>query len=401
MRKTGIIKPYNIVLNEDDNSAEINMYGEVVDKHPVDYWTGQPVEGNFIAVNDFLKDLDGMKTKDNIIVHINSVGGDLYAGISIYNRLKALPANVTTINDGLAASAGSIIFQAGNTRKVNAGSNIMVHQAMGLLIGYYQTNDLKQIIKQLEAGNKAAANIYAEASGREFEAMKNMVDKETWLTGQEAVDAGLADEVIDSEVPISMSLTADKTHLLVNGVSLSTRCMSNIPASIPIMPDNKVGSTAATEPIVDKNKKERSTNNMDIKNLDEMRAAFPDILAQAEATAREEGRTAGIAEERARIQGIEAIQNAIADQAMITNAKYGEKPLTAEQLAFKAMQAQAAIGAKILNDIEADGKASKADEVGATPNNGPEGEGGEPEDIEKEVTEAVNLFNKLRSGGKK
>lgn len=399
MNKTGVIKPYNIVVNEADNSAEINMYGEVVEQHPVDWWTGEPVPGNFIAVDDFLRDLEDLKTRNSITVHINSVGGDLYAGISIYNRLKSLPANVVTINDGLAASAGSIIFQAGNTRQVHPGSNIMVHQAMGLLIGYYQTNDLKQVIKQLDAGNKAAVAIYAEASGREPEAMKSMVDKETWLTGQEAVDAGLADEVIDSGVPISMSLTADRSHMMVNGVSLSTRGMSNIPAGIPVLPANKTVSPAAPAPVDDKTKTERSTD-MEIKNLDELRAAYPDLLAQAETAAREEGRTAGVTEERARIQGIEAIQGAIADQAMITGAKYGEKPLTAEQLAFQAMQAQAAIGATVLKNMTKDGAESGAEGVPAAPNAGPEGQEGDPVDTEKEIADTVNLFNKLM-GGKK
>lgn len=109
-----IIKAYNI-LDVGENDAEINMYGEVVDTRPIDFWTGEPVGGNFIMLDEFLRDLDGLKSKSNITIHINSVGGDLYGGISIYNRLKALPANITTINDGLAASAGSIIFQAGNT----------------------------------------------------------------------------------------------------------------------------------------------------------------------------------------------------------------------------------------------------------------------------------------------
>lgn len=397
-----VVKPYNIVVNEADNSAEINMYGEVVERHPVDWWTGEPVPGNFIALDDFLRDLEDLGTKDTITVHINSVGGDLYAGIAIYNRLKSIQANITTVNDGLAASAGSIIFQAGNTRQVHAGSNIMVHQAMGLLIGYYQTNDLKQVIKQLDAGNKAAVNIYAEASGREPEAMKSMVDKETWLTGQEAVDAGLADEVIDTGVPISMSLTADRSHMLVNGVSLSTRGMSNIPAGIPVMPANSIVSPAAPAPVADKNQKKERSTDMEIKNLEELRAAFPDLLAQAETAAREEGRTAGVAEERARIQGIEAIQGAIADQAMIANAKYGEKPLTAEQLALQAMQAQAAIGAKVLNNMTQDGAESGAEGVTAAPNNGPEVEGGDPDDHAQEIKDIVDICNSMiMNGGKK
>lgn len=383
------LKPYNITdLGLD---AEINMYGEVVERHPVDWWTGEPVSGEFIALDDFLRDLDGLKDKNNITVHINSVGGDLYAGISIYNRLKSLPANIITVNDGLAASAGSIIFQAGNTRKVNAGSNIMVHQAMGLLYGYYQTNDLKQVIKQLDAGNKAAVNIYAEASGRDAESMKALVDKETWLTGQEAVDAGLADEVIESETPVSMSLTADRSHMIVNGISLSTRGMSNIPKFIPVMPKNTA--------IAQKNINER-TEKMEIKNIDELRTAFPELIAQLENTAKEQGRANGIAEERSRIKGIEEIQNAIADQTLIASAKYGETPLTAEQLAFKAMQAQAAIGANMLTAMSADAQSSGTSEVEATPNGGNAPESTSDEEKAKQaVTDAVNAFKMLKNGG--
>ena len=401
--KTGMIKPYNIVTNEDDGSATVNMYGEVVSAHPVDFWTGKPMEGNFIALDEFLRDLDTLSSKDNITVHINSVGGDLYAGVSIYNRLKSLPGNVVTINDGLAASAGSIIFQAGNTRKVNSGSNIMVHQAMGFLYGYYQTNDLKQVIKQLDAGNKTAVNIYAEASGRDAADMKAMVDKETWLTGQEAVDAGLADEVIDSGVPVSMSLTHDKAYMMVNGVALSTRGMSNIPQGIPVMPANKdVSPVADTAPVVDKTPENERRTKMEIKNMDELRAAYPDLLAQAETAAREAGRAAGVAEERARIQGIEAIQNAVADKNLLNAAKFGDKPLTAEQLAFQAMQAQAAIGATALANITKDSADSGAADVAANPNKGTENLAEDDEaNAEKIVAEAVNAYKAMKNGGKK
>ena len=389
------LKPYN-VTETGENDVEINMYGEIVEAVPTDFWTGEPIEGNFIAVDRFLRDLDDLKDKKNITVHINSVGGDLYGGIAIYNRLKALPGNVTTVNDGLAASAGSIIFQAGNTRKVHAGSNIMIHQAAGFLYGYYQTKDLKEAIKQLDAGNKAAVNVYAEASGREPEAMKAMLDKETWLTGQEAVDAGLADEVIGDDMPVSMSLTADRRHMVVNGVSLSTRGMTNIPARIPVMPAAMAVSPAAEKPPVDKQKTERG-NEMEIKNVQELRAAYPELVNQIEAAAREAGQTDGVNAERARMQGIEAIENAIADKDLIHNAKYKE-PLTAEQLAFKAMQAQAAIGATMLSKMEADAGASGASAVEATPNQGPEGK--EEPDAMAEIMKTVNIVKQMQ-GGKK
>lgn len=399
MPKNEILKPYNIT-DVGENDAEIDMYGEVVSSRPTDFWTGEPVGGNFIAVDEFLKDLDGLKTKDNITVHINSVGGDLYSGVAIYNRLKSLPANIITINDGLAASAGSVIFMAGSTRKMNAGSNLMIHQAAGMLWGYYNNNDLKDVMKQLTAANKVGMNIYAEATGLDVETIKAQVDRETWFTGREAVDAGYATELVDNGAPVTMSLTADRTHMIVNGVSMSTRGMTNIPAGIPVMPAAMAVSPAAPAPVEDKIKNERSNDDMEIKNIEDLRAAYPDLLAQAENAAREAGRADGVKDERARIQGIEAIQNAIADKAMIDGAKYGETPLSAEQLAFKAMQAQAAVGAKVLNDMKKDGKESNAGDVIPTPNGGAEGEGEEPIDAMKEVMDAVNLFKKMQNGGK-
>lgn len=392
--------PYNIVVNEETNSAEINMYGEVVATRPVDWWTGNPIPGNFIAQDEFLRDLEELAGKDSITVHINSVGGDMYAGIAIYNRLKGLAANVTTINDGLAASAGSLIFMAGDTRKVNAGSNLMIHGAAGFLYGYYQVQDLTAIKKQLEAHNRAGINIYAEATGKDKDTIKAMVDRETWLTGADAVEAGFAHEVIGEDAPVSMSLTPDKAHIVVNGVSMSVRGLTNIPAGIQVMPAAPVSNAAPTLPVDNNQNRTRSEEEMPITNLEELRAAHPDLVAQVENAARAEGRTEGATQERARIQGIEAIQNAIADQTLITDAKFGANPLTAEQLAFKAMQAQAALGTTMVANMEADNKASGAADVVTAPNAGPEVKAEQPTDAKAAADEAVALFNKMNGGNK-
>lgn len=386
--------PYNIVINEETNSAEINMYGEVVATRPTDWWTGEAIPGNFIAQDEFLRDLEGLNGKDSVTVHINSVGGDMYAGIAIYNRLKGLAAKVTTINDGLAASAGSLIFMAGDTRKVNAGSNLMIHGAAGFLYGYYQVQDLNAIKKQLEAHNRAGINIYAEATGRDKDTIKNMVDRETWLTGADAVEAGFAHEVIGEDTPVSMSLTPDKARIIVNGVSMSARGLSNIPAGIQVMPSavsNTVFEIPEEKPI-----QTRSEEEMPITNVDELRAAHPELVAQVENAARMEGAS----QERSRIQGIEAIQNAIADQALIRNAKFGEKTLTAEQLAFQAMQAQAALGNTMLANMAADNAASGVAEVATAPNAGPEVKDNGPGDAKAAADEAVRLYNMMNGGNK-
>lgn len=348
------------------NDAELNLYGEIVSDRPIDWYTGQPTEDAYIVSSELLADLEDLKTKDNITIHLNSVGGDLYAGLAIYNRLKALPANITTINDGLAASAASIIFQAGDTRKVHAGSNIMVHQAAGFLFGYYQLNDLNQVSKQLRAANKTAINVYAEASGRDTDEIKRMVDAETWLTGDEAVEAGLADELISTDEDITMGLTEDGNHLVVNGVRLSTRGMHNIPAGLPVMPANLIQSNAADLAADDKNSNERD-DQMEIKNLTDLKTAYPELMEQARAEAFDAGKAEGAADERARLEGIDTIASTIADKALVHDAMYGDNPLQAEQLALKALQKQSALGAVTIQNLQADTKDSGVEGVTATP----------------------------------
>ena len=369
--KLSLLKPYNIVL-EGDEGAKIDMYGEVVQTRPVDFWTGKPMDGNFIAVDEFLKDLDQLQGKDHVTVHINSVGGDFYAGLAIYNRLKNMNISVTTINDGLAASAGSIIFMAGDKgqRKVHAGSNLMIHGVLSFFFGYYNVADLKQSIKTLEAHNKAAIAAYVEATGLDEETVKTAMSKDTYMTGKEAVEAGWADEVITGEgaAPIA-KLTPDKAQLMVNGYSVAACLFGKLPEGIPEMTaeefaeiSNDNSGTPAPQ-ARNKNSENGGNANMEIKTQEELRKAFPELVAQIETAAKAEGANA----ERNRIQEIESVQAAIADAQLIADAKYGEKPMNAQELAFAAMKAQAATGAQVVANLAADAANSGAAAVAATP----------------------------------
>lgn len=388
-------KPYTIAM-VGSNDAEINMYGEVVSARPVDWWTGEPAPGNFIAVDEFLRDLDELNSKDNVTIHINSVGGDFYAGLAIYNRLRNLSASVTTINDGLAASAGSIIFMGGDKgkRKVHAGSNLMIHGVLNFLFGYYNTTDLKAEIKKLESHNKAAVAAYVEATGLDADTVKAAMSKDTYMTGQEAVDAGWADEVISGEgvEPVNMKLSPDKSHLMVNGRAVAACLFGKLPEGIPQMTAEEFAalSIPSAEPatqVCNKTHQNGGIANMEIKNVEDLRKAYPKFCAEIENAAR----AAGVADERARIQGIEGMQNAVADAEMVKNAKYGEKTMTVEQFAVAAMQKMAATNAAALNGIVADGKASNTAAVTAAPAAAASPVGAD--DTKAKVDEIVNLYN--------
>lgn len=127
-------------------------------------------------------------------VNVNSPGGDFFEGIGIYNLLRQHPARVTVDVVGLAASAASVIAMAGDTVRISDVGFLMLHNAWALAIG--NRHDLRQAANMLEPFDQAMAGLYAERSGAgEAEAVKWM-DSETWFNARQAVDAGLADELL-------------------------------------------------------------------------------------------------------------------------------------------------------------------------------------------------------------
>lgn len=370
--KNGPVKAYNMAVLDDD-SAEINMYGDVYMEAPRDWWTGERKEGQYIAADEFLEDLEEIKEKSNITVHINSGGGDLYAGLAIYNRLKALKGHVTTINDGLAASAASLIFQAGNTRKMNAGSNLMAHGVGGFLFGLYMVEDLEELVTQFKAHNKAIVNVYAEAMGVSYNEAKSLIKSETWLTGQEAIDKGLADELIEEE-------EEESEENLFN--SLLRKLSGYNPGAL-----NRYAMPAAAPQVV--NKLPEKEEEIMANTAEELRAQYPDLVAQIEDAAKEKAR----AEERNRIKGLEEISGAVADKALMEEAKFGESPMTVEELSVMAMKQQSKLQASILKSLEEDAKNSGTGDIKAGPKDIEEDEEDDPKkEEEKEAENAVKFF---------
>ena len=387
------LKPYNIIQNDED--VEIIMYGEVVETVPTDWWTGEPIDGLFIVLSDFLRDLDGLKNKNNVTVRINSIGGDLFAGVSIYNRLKELN-NVTTIVDGLAASAASIIAQAAadGQRKIYESGQIMVHGASIGLFDYFNTQQLSGIMDQLEAANESVINVYAERTGEPKTKLKHMVEKTTWMTGQNAVEQGFADEVISGKVAMSMS--SDRSLFLCNGIPMNARRLPVMPEGVQVI-QTKSMQTATAE--ANKKSHNEGGNKM---TAEEMRQQYPDVVKQIEDAAKNsvdttEATQEAIASERQRIKDIESIEESIADKSLVEQAKYGEKTMDAKDLAFVAMQKQAQLGNTFLANNSKDVKDSGTEGVIATPNSGSSGEE-KPNNDEADIMAAVNAVNKARGG---
>lgn len=142
---------------------------------------------------------------DSITVHLNSPGGEAFGSIAIYNALRDHAASVVTIVEGYAASGASIVAMAGETVRMNRGSQMMIHDARGLAFGPPAEMD-----KASEVFNKVSqgmAEIYASKAGATAEFWREEMRREAWYTAQEAVDAGLADELV-ADTPSDPKATA-------------------------------------------------------------------------------------------------------------------------------------------------------------------------------------------------
>lgn len=132
-----------------------------------------------------------------VTVHLNSPGGDFFEGLAIYNLLRAHKKDVTVKVLGVAASAASIIAMAGDRIEVPRAGFLMIHNTWVVAVG--DRNDLRDFADTLDPFDRAMADVYAARSGLDAKAIGKMMDKETWIGGQDAVDQGFADALLPAD----------------------------------------------------------------------------------------------------------------------------------------------------------------------------------------------------------
>jgi ATP-dependent Clp endopeptidase proteolytic subunit ClpP len=152
-----------------------------------DFWTGGGV-----TAKSFQKELSDIKASQ-IDLHINSPGGVVFDGITIYNLIKQHPANVTTYIDGIAASIASVIALAGDKVIMAANALYMVHNPTGLAMG--TASDMRSLADVLDKVAGTMVGTYASKTGKADAEIRAMLDAETWMTADEALEHGFIDEI--------------------------------------------------------------------------------------------------------------------------------------------------------------------------------------------------------------
>lgn len=150
------------------------------------------VVGQDVLADDFVAQLSEYSGQD-IVISMNSEGGAVDQGLQIYNALMAHEGHVTVHVNVLAASIASVIMSAADKVVMNSNAKVMVHRAWTVAMG--NTKDFQTMANLLDMLDQDIAAVYAERSGKDAEEWLVLMDNETYMTAEHALEMGIIDEV--------------------------------------------------------------------------------------------------------------------------------------------------------------------------------------------------------------
>lgn len=147
-----------------------------------------------VTDSDVVTALDRLRDRDEVLVLLNSPGGDVTQGLAIYHALATHPATVTIEITGVAASMASAIAMAGDTVRIAENGHVMLHDPFMLSGG--DAAELRKAAEMLDRFGTTLAGIYAGKTGIPEAQIRDMMIAETWFTAEEALAQGFVDEIV-------------------------------------------------------------------------------------------------------------------------------------------------------------------------------------------------------------
>ena len=190
------VSPSNDSKQKDDNGDMNGMSAKLLKSRTV--IISQQVNSELSAkVLNQLVLLEQEDPKQGITVFINSPGGEIFSGFAIFDMLKFIECPITTVVTGFAASMGSVLSLAADEgrRFAMPQAKIMIHQPM--LMGYQgRAADCESQEKEILKTRHHLINLYSEQTGKDYEEIKQAIDRDNWFTSEEAMEFGLLDRIV-------------------------------------------------------------------------------------------------------------------------------------------------------------------------------------------------------------
>jgi ATP-dependent Clp protease, protease subunit len=360
-----------------NNAGELSLYGTVSE------WSWWDDE---ITPQKFRDDINNLGDVDEIVVKINSQGGDVFAGLHIYQVLKEHKAHITVRVEGLAASIAHTIAMAGDKVIMPKGSMMMMHNPWTYAAG--EANQLRQTADVLDSIRDALVEVYVAKTGLDEEEIKSLLDSETWMTSSQAVERGFADEI---EENLQISACIRGKTAVINGVEMDWSKFEDAPelpkeAGAKPSVQDKVSAVLASrpkpEPKPEPKQQPIASNEMTIEML---ASQHPDLYAAVLAE--------GTKKERDRFKALDELSTVPSAKAIIEKAKY-ETGATAEAVAVDVLKAESnriqAVGTNRLKDSQNSGMDNLLPDDVSLQTTG--------DQEEQEVSGLANKMKKLRGG---
>jgi len=176
-----------IFAENKEDSASIDIFDVI----------GEDFFGSGFTAKRMSAALRSIGDENDVVVNINSPGGDVFEAATIYNLLAQHKGNVTVNVLGLAASAASVIAMAGDHIKIAQNAFLMIHNAWSCVCG--NKNDLRQAADTLEQFDKSVLATYSARTALDEKKIAKMMDSDTWIGASDAVEFGFADEIIQAK----------------------------------------------------------------------------------------------------------------------------------------------------------------------------------------------------------
>lgn len=337
---------------------------------------------------------------DDVILEINSNGGLCTSGFDMYTQIMMYEGKVTAhvIN---AASAASLPVCAADSALVSDTAIFMIHNTQSGASGDYR--DMQMEADALKEFNESVINAYVRKTGKSREELQNLMDNDTYMAPEKAIENGF----IDGYMFGNPNESAGKSKKSGNQLAA-------LNANVLMLPEDKAkeimvllkGQNAKDELANSLGNMKNNSNNAVVNinakegektmSLEEMLAENPEAKNEVDAlveNARVEGKAEGMAEgaecERNRLQELDAISQSVTKPAL-NDAKYGENPIDAKELSYQAMLDDSKKATNYMKNAMDDSKSSGVDNVGCSSD----------ENKKNEVEEMANYVN-TKKGGKK
>lgn len=374
-------------IDNGDDTAELQLFGTISSQES---WR----DDDCVTYRNFINDLNGLGDKKTINVTIQSGGGDVFAANAIYTALMTNRARITGTVIGICASAATIILMACDDRKIAENAVLMVHNPSVSLVGSYQADELAKLTEVTGQVKKSIMTAYMSRLDKTEDEISQLMDEETWYVGQEAVDAGFCDSVVQASF-----IDSAAGRFFIDGAPhtfkdyMETAVPEDVRKRVQRIAPPPARRIAGTFSGATNKTQERKTGmdekDMLITDVAGLKAAYPQLCAQIGAEA--------VETERERLKAIDEIAAGI-PQEMLIRAKY-EEPISAADLALAKMKANNAAGQQFLAGMVADIQDSGTASVTADPNVGFDDAVKQREESEKKVGGLVASLKKDKRRG--